>query len=154
MHAESPAVSLTRLRLRKADESDLPFIRESARRWRLDDAALDQDEFLIAADGDGRTLAFGRILDHGSFQEVATVCVVPEVRGGGLGRLLVEALIAGCRSHDVWVVSAELAWFAELGFRPAKPPADLQKKLRACADRCGPGVRALRLHRYDPFNGR
>jgi N-acetylglutamate synthase-like GNAT family acetyltransferase len=154
MHAETATTfSVTTLRLRRAEDSDLPFIRESALDWKLDDSALELDQFLIAAGPDGVTLGFGRVLAHEGFSEIATLGVVPEARGSGLGRLLVEALIAGCGSDEVWVVTDLPAWFMELGFRVMpKGPPDLQKKLRLCAVEKGHrSARMMHLRKYNPF---
>src|SRR4051812_39067553 len=114
MHADTEIpVNLNALKLRPAAASDLPFIRECASRWKLDDTGLKPEQFLIAAEAGGRILGFGRALQHPGFQEIATLGVIPEVRGAGLGRLLVEALIAGSPSDTIWVATELTHWFSE-----------------------------------------
>jgi L-amino acid N-acyltransferase YncA len=114
--------------------------------WLADRTARDLP-VLVARDGGG---AFGGFASYGPFRPwpgYATtvehsVYVAPEARRQGIGRLLVTALLAHARTHDVHVViggidaanEASLALHRELGFTPAAHLHQVARKFGAWVD--------------------
>lgn len=92
--------------------------------------------FTIIEDEHGRILASGalRFLDE-DVAEVQSLAVLAGQQGGGLGRRLVEALLAEAREHQVWQVIAlthNREFFLRLGFQPAERSAFPQKYMMDC----------------------
>ena len=82
---------------------------------------------------DGRQVAFGRaITDQATFAYLADVFVLPQHRGCGYGRAIVEALMADPRLQGLrrWhLVTRDMqSLYAKLGFTPlSQPERHMQK---------------------------
>lgn len=82
---------------------------------------------------DGRQIAFGRVItDQATFAYLADVFVLPQYRGCGYGRAIVEALMADPRLQGLrrWhLVTRDMqSLYAKLGFTPlSQPERHMQK---------------------------
>ncbi len=82
---------------------------------------------------DGRQVAFGRVItDQATFAYLADVFVLPQHRGCGYGRAIVEALMADPRLQGLrrWhLVTRDMQpLYAKLGFTPlSQPERHMQK---------------------------
>lgn len=83
-----------RIEIRRARPSDQEAIRGMVREMRLNPLGLHWDRFLVASGSDGQLFGLGQIKGHrdGS-NELASIAVVPRLRGQGLARVLIEALL-------------------------------------------------------------
>lgn len=80
--------------IRPATVADQPTIKSIVRAARIAPYGLDWPRFLVAED-DGRVVGVGQVKPHkdGS-RELASLAVIPEYRGQGIGRALINALLA------------------------------------------------------------
>ncbi|GIV97340.1 MAG: hypothetical protein KatS3mg057_1997 [Herpetosiphonaceae bacterium] len=80
--------------IRPATAEDQQRIREIVRAARINPADLDWPRFLVAED-DGRIVGVGQVKPHrdGS-RELASIAVVPERQGQGIGTAIIHELIA------------------------------------------------------------
>lgn len=117
-------------RARPACADDLPAVVDLLRGqyWLLD--ASDDDiaaahrgasAWMVVSDAEGRVLASGRaVSDRARRAWIYDVVVAPQRRGGGLGRAIVEALLAHPALRDVpavWLGTRDaMAFYAGLGF--------------------------------------
>jgi N-acetylglutamate synthase-like GNAT family acetyltransferase len=81
---------------------------------------------------DGRQLGFARVIsDRATFAYIADVFVLPEARGRGLGRWLVETIVQhpelqGLRRWTLFTADAH-GLYAKVGFVPARRPERLME---------------------------
>ena len=110
----------------------MPFIGECVRRFRLDDEALQADQFITVREG-GEIVAFGRIKPYGDdVYELGCVGVLEQQRGRGLGRLVVRTLIERFPTDTVYVTTDLADYFEKLGFtRTDALPRPLAEKIRS-----------------------
>lgn len=98
--------------------------------WEDFDAAKSPEHRLVAVDAGGRVLGWAAVVavsDRCVYAGVVehSVYVAPEARGRGVGRLLLEALIASTEAAGVWTIqsgvfpenTASLALHEAAGFR-------------------------------------
>ena len=135
--------------LRRGRRGDLPFIRAKAKQWRLDDEALSAGGFVVAQDGRGRIVGFGRIKPYSSCFELGTVGVSPSWRGRGVGREIVARLIERFPSRNVWITTDLTAYFRRLGFKVRRRgPLELMEKIsNVCRVKGRRGVRIMLLRK-------
>ena len=101
----------------------------------MDDERLEGKQFIIPENYLGDILGFGRIKKYLSCYELGTVGIVPHCRGRGLGRKIIEALIAKFPSSDVWITTDLNGYFEQFGFLSMeKGPLELTKKISSA---CG-----------------
>lgn len=80
--------------------------------------------FVVARGADGRLVGMGRVISDGvSDAYIQDVVVLPEWRGRGVGRAIVERLVAFCQERGVgWVglvgEPGTGPFYASLGFAP------------------------------------
>lgn len=82
------------IELRSASAGDAQAIRALIRSAQINPVGLDWRRFTLAVDGSGRLVGCGQIKPHrdGS-RELASIAVVPEWRGRGVARALIEHLL-------------------------------------------------------------
>lgn len=98
--------------------------------WEHFDAAKESEHRLVAVDPAGRVLGWATVVavsDRCVYAGVVehSVYVTPDARGRGVGRLLLDALIASTEAAGVWTIqsgvfpenAASLALHAAAGFR-------------------------------------
>jgi N-acetylglutamate synthase-like GNAT family acetyltransferase len=83
-----------RIELRPAEQKDFAAIRELIRAVHINPLGLDWRRFILAADASGHLVACGQIKPHqdGSL-ELASIAVIPEMRGRGIATKIIERLI-------------------------------------------------------------
>ncbi len=123
-----------------ARPDDLPFIRETVERLRLDPENLDTAQFITMRRGD-RIIAFGRVKPYEQTYELGSVAVVEEERGKGLGAAVVRELIRRFPQDEVYVTTDLPAYFERLGFlRTEILPLELEDKIARVCDGLRPGT--------------
>jgi N-acetylglutamate synthase-like GNAT family acetyltransferase len=100
--------------LRSARQEDSPAIRTLIRRAGINPLDLDWRRFVVAETADGRLIGCGQIKPHrdGSC-ELASIAVEPEWQGQGLGRAIVERLLASYHGEMFLTCRPELGPFYE-----------------------------------------
>lgn len=118
----------------RAQPEDLPFIAKELTRLRLDAEELDPRQFYLAKEGD-KIIGFGRIKRYQRIYEMASMAVMEEHRGKGIGREIASRLINDCPNQILYLVTDIPAFFEKLGFRITDNyPSILGEKLRTfCA---------------------
>jgi N-acetylglutamate synthase-like GNAT family acetyltransferase len=109
--------------IRPAIEADQPTIRRLINDARLNPMSLDWPNFVVAED-EGAIVGVGQVKAHGDgSRELASIAVVPARQRQGIGRALIEALLArepGVILH--LTCRRELQSFYErFGFRSLQP---------------------------------
>ncbi len=81
--------------LRKATAQDSPAIRALIYRVGINPFSLDWRRFLVAVDEEDRLIGSGQIKPHGDgTRELASIAVQPAWQGQGIGREIIERLMA------------------------------------------------------------
>ncbi|MCH8814666.1 MAG: pyridoxal-phosphate dependent enzyme [Chloroflexi bacterium] len=116
-----------------ATAEDLPLIRETADRMILDTDDLAPEQF-ITVRRDGNIIGFGRIRPYNETYELATLAVVEEERGHGLGEAISRELIRRFPQDEVYVVTDVVEYWERLGFicTDILPPELETKRTTAC----------------------
>ena len=80
--------------IRSATEADQPTVRRLIKEANINPMSLDWPNFVVAED-DGAIVGLGQVKAHrdGS-RELASIAVVPARQGQGIGRALIETLLA------------------------------------------------------------
>lgn len=92
--------NLMNIKFYKATKEDIPYIRERLKKDLLDSTNIDWGQFFVAR-MDGKTVAFGRIIDHGDFFEIASLGVDYYHRKKGIGKKMVTYLAQEAKRRDV-----------------------------------------------------
>jgi N-acetylglutamate synthase-like GNAT family acetyltransferase len=80
--------------LRAARETDFPAIRGLIHAVGINPMGLDWRRFIVAVDAQDEVIAIGQIKPHGQdIHELASIAVMPEHRGKGLARAIIELLL-------------------------------------------------------------
>ncbi len=122
--------------LRCAKAADEPLIRGLVRSNNLNPLSVHWERFTLATRGEGGpVVGIGQIKIHGDgSRELASIAVVPEARGQGIARLLIEHLLAD-ETGDVWLTCRpELrAFYRPFGFVDVEDPGSLPPYFRRIA---------------------
>jgi putative acetyltransferase len=119
--------------LRKGEaESARLYPAESNHHLALASLRRPEVRFLVARDAEGQALATGAIVLQGGWAEIKRMWVEERVRGQGISRPVLDALIAEARNAGVEVLRLEtgvgshaaLALYEKAGFRRRGPFAD------------------------------
>jgi N-acetylglutamate synthase-like GNAT family acetyltransferase len=108
--------------LRSATAPDQPAIRALIRRVRINPMGLDWRRFVVAEEA-GQVVGAGQIKEHGDGTcELASIAVVPERQGAGIGSAIVEALITRHEARhggDLYLYCAPRneSYYPRFGFR-------------------------------------
>jgi N-acetylglutamate synthase-like GNAT family acetyltransferase len=105
--------------LRAATSTDAPQIRSLIHQARINPMGLDWRRFVVAVDAEDRFLGCGQLKPHsGGVVELASIAVLPEYRGHGIARLIIERLVAdGTRPLYLTCRSALRVFYEKWGFR-------------------------------------
>ncbi len=81
--------------LRPAQERDEPAIKDLIHEVGINPLGLDWKRFTVAVDPQGRIIGTGQIKPHqkGEVHELASIAVVPQHRGEGIARAIIEHLL-------------------------------------------------------------
>lgn len=81
-------------RLRRAREADGNAIKDLIHSVGINPMGLDWRRFLVAVDDQGRVIGTGQLKPHGKdVLELASIAVIPEHRGEGIARAVIERLL-------------------------------------------------------------
>ena len=107
--------------LRPAEERDFPAIRALIHSNHLNPTGLDWRRFAVVVDEGGQVLACAQVKPHGQARELASLAVLPEQRGRGLARRLVEHWLERTPRPLYLMCRPELeSLYARFGFRAAR----------------------------------
>jgi len=87
------------VKITKAKAGDFAYIQEKINRYLLDSSNLDWRNFFVARVED-KVVAFGRIIDHGEFHEIASLGVDYYHRKKGIGKKMLFFLIQKAKRID------------------------------------------------------
>lgn len=118
--------------LRAATAADQSTIVRLVRRARLTPWGLAWPNFIVAEDATAlRIVGAGQLRPHGPDQELASLVVVEEYQGRGIGAMLIQALIARGRGPLHLVCKGELAsYYARFGFGEITRMAEVPRGMR------------------------
>lgn len=81
--------------VRPAVEAESGRIKDLIHLVGINPTGLDWRRFLVAVDESGRVIACGQVKPHGAdILELASIAVLPEYRGQGIARRIIEVLLA------------------------------------------------------------
>jgi len=128
-----------------ATTDDMPFIRETIARLRLDGERLKAEQFIVLRRPDsGGIIGFGRVKPYRRTHELAGVAVVEEERGRGWGELIVRELVRRFPQDEVYVTTDVPEYFEGLGFlRTEALPPELAAKIERVRESLRPGAVGL-----------
>ena len=106
--------------LRPAQEADAAVIKKLIRTVGINPMDLDWRRFVVVVDAKGQVIATGQIKPHhGDIFELASIAVVPEHRGEGIARSIIEHLMKnGPRPLYLTCRSRLEPFYEKFGFRP------------------------------------
>ena len=124
------------MRVRKARKTDFPHIIDLARRLDLDYPGMEKDRFWVA-DEDGRIVGIVALKKRPDCLELCALGVDPGRRGKGIGKMLVEALVAGAAA-DVHLATIIPGFFETCGFTkaPVAPACFARRQNTAWCEGC------------------
>ncbi len=105
-------------RLRPAVEAEAAAIQDLIHLVGINPTGLDWRRFLVAVTPEGRIIACGQIKPHSrDLLELASIAVLPEHRGEGIARAVIERLLTGSpRPLYLTCVSRLEPFYARFGF--------------------------------------
>ena len=87
---------MTEFTIRPARETESAAIKELVHSVGINPMDLDWRRFIVAVDAQAKIVATGQIKPHGKdILELASIAVVPDYRGQGLARAIIENLLEG-----------------------------------------------------------
>ena len=117
-----------------AQDSDMEKIKLYLDEYGLDNENLDYRQFYIAGNQAKQLVGFGRIKQYDDIYEIASVGVIDQFRGYGIGKKIVEKLINIVPSEEIWITTVIPEYFEQFGFVEDDniPDAILLKCQRIC----------------------
>lgn len=105
--------------MRRATAADARAIRRLIWRVGINPLSLDWRRFLVAVDGENRVIGTGQIKPHGDgTREMASIAVAPERQGQGIGKAIIERLLAENEPPLYLTCRARMEpYYARFGFR-------------------------------------
>jgi N-acetylglutamate synthase-like GNAT family acetyltransferase len=109
---------MTTFTLRPARETESDTIKELIHAVGINPVGLDWKRFIVAVDAQDQIIATGQIKPHGKdIHELASIAVVPEYRGQGLARVIIEYLLKDSpRPLYLTCVSSLGSFYEKFGF--------------------------------------
>jgi N-acetylglutamate synthase-like GNAT family acetyltransferase len=121
------------LRVRQAVNRDMPCIVRMIGEFHLDYENLQPQQFVVVEDDDGM-IGFGRLKPYSDATELGCVGVLHARRGHGVGRRIVDELIAR-GPGEIWITTDCPEYFGPLGFtRTDAVPESIRRKLERFRD--------------------
>jgi N-acetylglutamate synthase-like GNAT family acetyltransferase len=118
--------------LRPANEYELPLILRAAAAFDLDVQCPNYRQFMVALK-ENAVVGFGRIIQHSGFSELATLGVIAEEQGKGIGSQLVRALAERVHHEPLYIVTVLPIFFERLGFQASDASlVEFIPKIRFC----------------------
>lgn len=120
------------MRIRKARITDFPQIVRLARKYGLDYAGMEEDDFWVAGEGN-RVLGFCALKRHPECLELCALGVERKWRGRGWGERLARTVIRNA-GGKLFLATIIPGFFAGLGFKRAEDvPPSMVKNEEWCA---------------------
>lgn len=118
--------------IQRAEERDQSYIDERIRKDLLDPEDATWDKFFVAKHN-GKTVAFGRVIDHGQYREIASLGVDYYFRKKGIGmkmlNFLVQEALEMDPAKDIYGVTHLPLWLGKVGFEEIPTgPEELEYK--------------------------
>lgn len=88
------------IEIKKAKQGDFSYIQEKIKKYLLDSSNIDWRQFFVGKTEDA-IVAFGRIIDHGGFFEIASLGVDYYHRKKGLGKMMLSFLVQEARGSNL-----------------------------------------------------
>lgn len=140
------------IHLRKATARDARAIRALIWRVGINPTQLDWRRFVVAVDEQDTVIGCGQVKPHGDgSRELASIAVVPECQGQGIGRMIIERLLDETRLPLYLTCRAAMQeYYQRFGFQPAaydRMPAYFKRIDRAASllRRLFPRLNELRI---------
>ncbi|NQU73889.1 MAG: GNAT family N-acetyltransferase [Candidatus Omnitrophica bacterium] len=118
------------VRIQRTTKKDFPYIEEKLEKYILDGDNIDWRTFFVAR-LNRKTVAFGRIINHGEYFEIASLGVDYYHRKKGIGRMILLSLAEKAKRRDsrkpVYCVTHSPVFFKKSGFKETK---DIPEKLK------------------------
>ena len=123
------------IKIQPAEEKDFPYILEKLRKYILDSDNLSRKQFFVAKKSD-KTIAFGRVINHKEYFEIASLGVDYYHRKKGIGARMLSFLLGEAKrlnkEKPVYIVTHMPDFFKKYGFEEIKnAPGALKNKKRA-----------------------
>lgn len=100
-------------------EEDIPYIEEKLQKYLLDTTDIEWQQFLVAK-SKNKPVAFGRIIDHRDYFEIASLGVDYYHRKKGIGAKMLRFLIGEAKKRDntrpIYIVTHIPEFFKKFGF--------------------------------------
>ena len=131
----------------------MPVVESLVEEFRLDNEDLQHEQFIVAEE-DGRVVGFGRTKPYQHCFELGCVGVRGTHRNRSVGSAIVERLIRGFPSDDIWITTDIPDYFERFGFQWTQDaPDEISEKIRrVCQRRHHPGAVIMLLRRQNsPF---
>lgn len=109
---------MTTFTIRPARESESKTIEDLIHAVGINPMGLDWKRFVVAVDAQDQIIATGQIKPHGrDIYELASIAVVPEYRGQGLARAIIELLLTDSpRPLYLTCISSLESFYEKFGF--------------------------------------
>lgn len=106
------------IQLRSAHETESTAIADLIHSVGINPMGLDWKRFIVAVDDRDQVIATGQVKPHGrDIHELASIAVVPEYRGQGLARAIIERLLEnGPRPLYLTCISSLESFYQKFGF--------------------------------------
>jgi N-acetylglutamate synthase-like GNAT family acetyltransferase len=110
---------MTNYEIRPALEAESAQIKDLINLVGINPTGLDWKRFIVAVNESGQVIACGQIKPHGAdIRELASIAVVPEYRGLGLARAVIEMLLReNPRPLYLMCISHNGPMYEKFGFR-------------------------------------
>jgi N-acetylglutamate synthase-like GNAT family acetyltransferase len=111
---------MVEMEIGKAKKADFGYIEEKIKKYLLDGSNISWEQFFVAR-LKGKVVAFGRVIDHGEFFEVASLGVDYDHRKNGIGKEMLSYLVQQARQMDpqkaIYGVTHVPRFVASCGFK-------------------------------------
>lgn len=116
-----------------ADHYELPDVIEVLEELGLDMEDLDEDDWIVAKVKD-EVVGVGRLRFYDDACELASIGVLEEHRGKGIGSAIIKALLEQDDVEKVYLVTEIQSYFERFGFNTTNEfPESISQKLQRCS---------------------
>lgn len=124
------------IRIRLARSEDQALITELERKLDLEVPSLESSETWLLEER-GELVGLAKMADLGPAYFLSSVGIVPEKRGVGLARRLLQTVLEG-RDKDIYLYTIIPEFFFRFGFEATNPPVFLPLRNIFSCHRCEP----------------
>lgn len=123
----------------------MPMIRRLAEAYALDTERLEAEQFLVAEEED-QLVGFGRLKPYPDAVELGCLGIIPERRGSGIARQLVECLLSRAEG-EVYVTTDLPELGRKFGFvEVEEAPASILEKVNRFEGHRRKGIVVMRMN--------